>query len=139
MKSLYLALVLTATLTSAFGQSVREGGGRRGSTSVFIVFSSIGAGIDHKTSVKTEKLIDLADKDGKVVKRSETAWGREGEVTYCVEFNDIFMPHAFIKLLAPAIMADRKKVGYERTAVYSGASCDNIDHATRQNIAAYLR
>ena len=142
MKALFLAMVLTAGLSTAFAQrgerGVREGGGRRGATAVFVVFSSFGTGIDSVTAGKTQKSIAKFDREGTVVRKSKSHWGREGETTYCVEFNSPFLPHQFIKGIAPSILKDRATTGMERTDVFSGISCDNIEAASRQNISAYV-
>lgn len=45
----------------------------------------------------------------------------------------------FIRALAPTILQDRKETGFNRTSIRVSLSCDDYEHATEQDLSAYLR
>jgi len=140
MKKLFLVLLC---LTSFTVFANRESGGRRASAAFFIKFTSPGNGIDHKTFSLAEQLIIEAEDNDFVKEKTQTRWGREGEVTICIlfqggSFDGVGPSTDFIKMLAPLIIEDTLKQGLTRTLVFSSFSCKDITQATLQNIHSYL-
>lgn len=136
-----LTFMLLATSLSVFAN--RESGGRGGSASVFLNFTSPGNGIDYETFNLAEQLYKKADQEGFVKKYTLERWGREGEVTVCIEFrggafDGVGPSRAFIKSIAPSIVKDKLDQGLQRTAVFVGFSCEKINEATEQDITAHL-
>jgi hypothetical protein len=144
-----IILIAMMVLTSWTATANREtGGGMRITSSVYLVFTSFGAGTDYETAKYANTLVDAVLNKGLVKKMSTEFWGWEGETTRCVTFraspfeseNTIEaaqISREFIAALAPRIMADAQKMG-QRTRVLLGKDCNDIEAATEQDVSKYL-
>ncbi len=147
MKMLLVALVVFGSV-SAFANR-ETGGGMRITSSVYVMYTSFGAGTDYETAKYMNSLIDSVLEKGLVKKMSTEFWGWEGETTRCVTFRAspfeseqtigaAQLSRDFIAALAPRILADAQSNG-QRTRVFLGRDCNDINMATEQDLGAYLR
>ncbi|MCB0412057.1 MAG: hypothetical protein KDD22_05990 [Bdellovibrionales bacterium] len=141
MKALLVACLLLTSL-QAFGSN-RESGGLRMAASVYFVFSSFGSGIDRQTQNLLEELIDMDQEKGWIADVTEEHWGREGEVTYCLQYETnnleaVTGSRDIIRGVALPIIDDGKVFRQERTAVFLGLNCGDLENATRQDLTTYL-
>lgn len=134
MKNLLLLLALLFPLAS---QANRESGGRLGASAVYVYFSSFGTGIDSATASLAMELVQNEEMNGHVLAKTIDRRGREGEFLLCVQLANPTYRFQFIKDLAPSIRRDNQALPRQRTAVFVGLTCGNLEAATRQDINKY--
>lgn len=132
------AFLLTMVMLSSTAMANRESGGRVGATAVYVIFSSPGTGIDYKTHDVLTAFVTKAQAENKVYDYTVENWGREGEVSYCVNFGSNFDRVVFIESLAPTIINDTKMTKFQRTRVLTGFACHEQEKATEQDITKYV-
>lgn len=135
MKSLLLSICI---LMGAKAFAIRESGGRMGSSAVYLDFRSYGTGIDSQTKTYVLGLIGEAGMKGQVVNQTSSIYGKEGESIECVQLNDATTRYYFVKAVAPYILNDTQIYGHQRTAVFVGADCSDIESATEQDLGSYI-
>ncbi|OFZ51342.1 MAG: hypothetical protein A2381_06245 [Bdellovibrionales bacterium RIFOXYB1_FULL_37_110] len=145
LKNLFYTLILAllflqvSFLANAQIMGGESSGGRTDAQAVYVSFTSFGNGIDHSSLKLTEQLINDATINGNIITQTFEQRGHEGEVIYCVQLINAYKRYEFIKRLAPSILNDKNQLNQQRTFVYVGTNCDNIQNATEQDIAAYLK
>ncbi len=120
MKLVNLILVLSLAASTSF--AARESGGRLVPLALKIDFWSPGNGIDSALRSKIEELISQQTAAGLISQYSESAWGREGEVTICVKYNDYAASVAAEEEFKKLIRAGARKTNLKRAGTCEPSS-----------------
>ena len=93
MKALILILTSAVIMAGAACKTKKNAAGTRleaGKYHMMVSFYSPGDGIDADTKNKFDEAIAKFEQDNKVkVMIDKAPWGREGEVDYCINLNDL--------------------------------------------------
>lgn len=135
MKSLLLASALL--LSSLSIAANRESGGRNESATVFVEFRNENQGYDLQTFEIFKMSFEGAKARNEVLNFTKTAVGRAGDVRFCVQLQDATQRYNFLSQLAPSIRQDAHMLGFQRTILYAGASCEDFESASEQDINQY--
>jgi len=118
------ALLALATLHSPTNAQagVRENGGRIAPMAIRLVFWSPGNGINRELYEAVSALIASYKEAGLVEAHTEKSWGREGEVTVCVQASQIDAAYRLRQEISELIL---RKPGKTNTEIL--ASCSEED------------
>jgi hypothetical protein len=117
-----IALMCLTLFTSAYPAQagVRENGGFIVPAAAKIEFVSPGNGIDHDLKTTIDALIQEYKNAGLVQVYTEKRWGIEGEVTLCVQLNDLEASRTLNQQLVELV-----KTGQRKTNLKFVASCED--------------
>ena len=105
IKHLSLALLFAGVALS----NERKGAERPTARAVEVTFSSIGSGIDEHAYEQIFTLATESLASGKATLISRIPWGKEGEVTLCVQMRDGIEAYSFEQSITPIIASDDAK------------------------------
>lgn len=135
MKSLLLvSAFLMGSLSIAAN---RESGGRNDNATVFVEFRGENQGYDLQTFYIFKDSVEAAKSRSEVLNLTRTPVGRAGDVRFCVQLQDATQRYNLLSRLAPSIRQDAHMLGFQRTILYAGASCEDFESATEQDINQY--
>lgn len=125
--ALFSALVLSVIAISfpaiQVGAGEHESGGRRAAMAIEIKFGSIGSGIDGRTLHAVNALVEQLTEQGSIELKTEKHWGREGELTLCVQFSSYAAYRERAPELTAIVIEGNEKLGREQTFYQSKLNC----------------
>lgn len=103
-------------------------------SALYLDFYSIGAGIDDDILEYTENAVFQQLSEGVIDFYETTRWGREGEITLCMEYNNVNSSRELLSKIVPEMYSLTRN---PMVNVYLGDSCGDKAKATLQDISSY--
>jgi hypothetical protein len=122
MKLLSVILTFLAT-ASAFAVDGHESGGRIAASTVYLRFTSKGAGINSVAAQGAQTLIQQFTNSKDVAETNRKPWGREGELDLCVRFNSPNARLRFTEAFDRVLRASQKASDGDVSMQVNASSC----------------
>lgn len=138
MKAFILLGILLST--GAFAAN-RGSEGRKAAPTIFVFLKIHGIGseevigIDEQTNNTYQSLYEASRSRHEIVNDVSLRFGENGEIRYCIDFQNGVQSYNFLHSLAVSIRKDIEKTGVQRTLILTGEGCHNLETATEQDIS----